>query len=76
MQSLKATWQNGQLVFDEKPDWPEGKRVEVIDAEPADHNFQFMTEEEQGDDPESIQRWIERVRAIPPMISPLLSMQL
>jgi len=33
--------------------------------EEAPAAMEFMTEEEQGDDPESIQRWIEELRAIP-----------
>jgi len=31
--------------------------------------FDFMTEEEQADDPQAIQRWLEELRSIPPVPS-------
>ena len=29
--------------------------------------FDFLTEDEQGDDPEAVQQWIDDLRRIPPM---------
>ncbi|HKI31247.1 MAG TPA: hypothetical protein VKA46_05230 [Gemmataceae bacterium] len=63
MSAIKATWKNGQIVFDGPVNWREGSRLVVREEAPA--AMEFMTEEEQGDDPESIQRWIEELRAIP-----------
>lgn len=63
MSALKATWVNGQVVLDGPADWPEGRRLEVREA----FGIEFMTEEEQGDDPESIRRWIEDLDSIPPV---------
>jgi hypothetical protein len=38
----------------------------VICEEPA-AGFEFLTEEEQADDQESVQQWIDELRAIPPL---------
>jgi hypothetical protein len=65
MSTMKATWKNGQIVPDGPVSWPEGCRLEV--HEEARAPLEFMTEEEQSDDPEAIQRWIEDFRAIPPL---------
>jgi hypothetical protein len=65
MSCVKATWKNGQIVPEEPVSWPEGCRLEVRTAMPAE--FEFLTEEEQGDDPESIRRWIEELRALGPI---------
>jgi hypothetical protein len=63
MSAVRATWKNGQIVFDGPANWPEGSRLVVREVAPA--GMEFMTEEEQGDDPESIRRWIDELRAIP-----------
>jgi hypothetical protein len=65
MTTIKATWKNGQIVPDEPVSWREGSRLVIREDVPAE--IAFMTEEEQGDDPASIQRWIEELRAIPPL---------
>lgn len=65
MSAINATWKNGQIVPDGPVNWREGCRL-VIHEEPSSE-MAFMTEEEQGDDPEAIQRWIEDVRALPPL---------
>ncbi|HYT91352.1 MAG TPA: hypothetical protein VEL76_21750 [Gemmataceae bacterium] len=75
MSAVKATWKNGQIVPDGAVNWPEGCRL-VIHEEPA-AELDFMTEEEQGDDPEAIQSWIDEVRAIPPLpMTPLQEAEL
>ena len=65
MNAIKATWKHGHIVPDEPVDWPEGSRLRV---EP-DHLLEMngMTEEDQGDDPEAIERWIAEFDAIPPL---------
>lgn len=65
MQSVTATWQNGQIVPDGPVNWPEGCRLNIQPA--STEQITGMTEEEQGDDPESIRRWIEEFDAIPPL---------
>ena len=65
MSAVSATWKNGQVVLDDKVAWPEGRRLVVAEA-PADE-IQFMTEEQQRDDPESVRHWIDEMRAIPPL---------
>jgi hypothetical protein len=65
MSAIKATWKNGQIVPDGPVNWREGSRLIIHVESPAD--IVFMTEEEQGDDPEAIQRWIDEVRALPPL---------
>jgi hypothetical protein len=65
MNAIKATWKHGQIVPDEPVDWPEGCRLRVQPDSLLQTNG--MSEEEQGDDPESIGRWIAEFDAIPPM---------
>jgi len=55
---------NGTILLSGAPAWPEGTEVLVtprIDSV-------GMTEDEQGDDPESIERWIAEMEAIPPLV--------
>ena len=65
MNAIRATWRNEQIVPDEPVDWPEGCRLRVEPDHLSEMNG--MSEEEQGDDPESIARWIAEFEAIPPM---------
>jgi hypothetical protein len=73
MNSIKGVYKNGQIIPNEPADWPDGTevRIEPITA-PAgaprpDQGDIGMTEEEQGDDPESIARWLAEFDAIPPL---------
>ena len=63
MSAIKATWKNGAVVLDNPADWPEGHRLVVIEERSPD--VEFMTEAQQSDDPEAIERWIEELRAAP-----------
>ena len=65
MSTIKATWRNGQVLLDDRVDWPEGRRLVVREDDPA--VVEFMTEEEQSDDPEAVERWIAEMRATPPL---------
>lgn len=67
MNAVTAIWKNGQIVLEGPVDWPEGRRLLVEPVTEASG----MTEEEQGDDPESIERWIAEFNAIPPLIMSL-----
>src|SRR5439155_12632803 len=63
MSTIKATWKNGQVLLDNGVDWPEGRRLVVTEERPAD--IEFMSEDEQSDDPEAIERWIQELQALP-----------
>jgi hypothetical protein len=63
MNTIKATWKNGQVVLDSNADWPEGRRLVVLEDRAA--GIEFMTEDEQSDDPIAIQRWIDELHALP-----------
>ena len=65
MNAIKGTFTKGQIVPDSPVSWEEGCRLLVQPESPAE--FEFLTEAEQSDDPEAIQRWIEELRAIPPL---------
>jgi len=65
MNAIKGIVKNGQILFNEPMDWPDG--TEVIVEPVAGEGTAGMTEEEQGDDPESVARWIEEFDAIPPL---------
>lgn len=69
MNTIRATWKDGQIVPDGPISWPDGSRL-VIHPELVPE-IEFMTEDEQADDPESIARWIAAFDAIPllPMTS-------
>lgn len=64
--NIKAIIHNGRLTIDEPVDLPEGTEVEVmVYSHPANFTLRGMTEEEQGDTPEAIERWIAMVESIP-----------
>jgi hypothetical protein len=65
MKTVKGTWTNGQIVPDGPVDWREGSRLVI--SEESLPELEFLTEEQQSDDPESVQRWIDDLRAIPPL---------
>jgi hypothetical protein len=65
MPTLSATFIDGKIVPDDPPRWPNGMRL-VVDAMPVPPApVRMMTEDEQGDDPESIARWVAAFDAIP-----------
>ena len=63
MSTIPATYIDGKIVPDTPPDWPNGTRL-TIEAAPL-LPVRMMTEEQQGDDPESIARWLAATEAIP-----------
>lgn len=71
MKAIKGMVKNGQIALAEPVTWPEGTQVcikPVPDvSETHEHGDFGMSEEEQGDDPESIARWILEFDAIPPL---------
>jgi predicted DNA-binding antitoxin AbrB/MazE fold protein len=66
MTTIKTIIHNGRVQIDEPVDLPEGAEVEVtINMLPVDFTLRGMTEEEQGDTPEAIERWIALAESIP-----------
>lgn len=63
MSTVRALWQNGQVVLQGHADWPEGRRLVVTEDLLAD--VDFMTEDQQSDDPEAIERWAQELQALP-----------
>jgi len=63
MSTTKATWKNGQVVLDDHAAWPDGRRLLVSDEQSSD--IEFMSEEQQGDDPAAIERWIDELKSLP-----------
>lgn len=72
MTAIRGHWQQGRVVLDQPPSWAEGSRLVILEADESrlridPDELVFMTEEEQGDDPESIAKWIADCDAIPPL---------
>ncbi|MBC7818774.1 MAG: hypothetical protein IAG10_17935 [Planctomycetaceae bacterium] len=72
MTAIRGHWQEGRVVLDQPATWSEGSRLivcELDEATPRANGEEIvgMTEEEQGDDPESIAKWIADFDAIPPL---------
>ena len=71
MNSITATVQDGVIVPREPLIWPNGTEVEVSALPNGDATeLRGMTEEEQGDSPEAIARWLAELDAIP---TPIMS---
>ena len=68
MNTITATVQDGVIVPREPLAWPNGTEVEVTALPSEDASEpRGMTEEEQGDSPEAIERWLAEFRSIPPL---------
>ena len=66
MNAIEATVRNGRLDVAVPADWPEGSKVRIQPV--ANDEIRGMTEDEQGDDAESIARWIADFESIPPLL--------
>jgi hypothetical protein len=66
MKTIRARVRNGHLVSVDPVDWPEGTEMELSPL-PTDQGdvLHGMSEEEQGDSPEAIERWLAAFDAIP-----------
>ena len=64
--SIRGIYRDGQVVLNQPTDWPDGLRVNVMPSMEDDcDDILGMTEEEQGDDPASIAKWMQEFQAIP-----------
>ena len=66
MSAIRGTIQDGKVVFSTPPDWPNGAEVDVELARRREEIG--ISEEEQGDDPESIARWLTWYDSLEPLI--------
>lgn len=67
MKSLRGRVIGGSVVLDAPPpEWVEGEKVRVLlDRDCEFNEADWLDSLDQGDDPESIERWIAAVNAIP-----------
>jgi hypothetical protein len=66
IKQIKATYHNGQIIPDDPVDWPEGQEL-IIQTRPTTGEF-GLTEEEQSNDPEAIEKWIQWYDSLEPLI--------
>ena len=66
MSMINGTYRNGQVTLDEKVNWPEGKRVHILDEIPE---FEFRQEDDDLQDPEEIQRIVDLMKSFEPMFT-------
>jgi len=69
MNAVETTVQNRRIEVPAPDDWPDGTRV-VVDVVPVlagnrVDDVDFMSEDEQSNDPEAIQRWIAELETLP-----------
>lgn len=58
----------GQIVLADPMDLPDGSEVTILGVPPhTQADVEFMTEDEQSDDPEAIRRWSEELHSLPPV---------
>ncbi|MBI2807686.1 MAG: hypothetical protein HYX68_22120 [Planctomycetes bacterium] len=71
MSVIQTTIQNGRIDVPAPADLSDGTRVLVdvmpLPAQSRADEIQFMTEQEQSDDPEAIEAWIAELNALPPL---------
>ena len=69
MNAIEATVQNRRIEVLAPDDWPDGTKVMVdVMPVPTSNRFDdvdFMTEDEQSDDPDAIKRWMAELEALP-----------
>ena len=65
MSAIRGVIHDGKVVFDTPPAWPEGTPVEVEPVRAASRIG--VREEEQGDDPESVARWLAWFDSLEPV---------
>ncbi|MFO0803304.1 MAG: hypothetical protein U0791_09305 [Gemmataceae bacterium] len=66
MIAISGRMVDGKIELNSPPDWPEGTEVVVTPRDEVP--FRMLTEDEQSDDPEEIEKWIAEMEAIPPLV--------
>src|SRR5581483_4541311 len=65
MDSIRGTFQNGQIILSQPADWPEGTSVSVV---PMTSTETFgIREEDWRTDPESIAAWLKWYDSLEPL---------
>ena len=71
MSIIKAVVRNGHIETEEPLDLPEGTEllIPIPDRSSAANmaTIDFMTEDEQSDNPEMVEHWVDDLRSIPPV---------
>ena len=72
MTAIHGHWQDGRVILDQPARWAEGLRLVVCELDETGlrtncDEIVGMTEEQQGDDPQSIARWLAKFDSIPPL---------
>lgn len=69
MITIRTVIRNRRVEAPAPDELPDGTEVELtINAKPKlPFDIEFMTEEEQGDDPDGIQRWLDKLHSLPPV---------
>lgn len=69
MNVVEAVWQNGQVVLEGQADWPEGRRLLVVELPPATSTSEKigLTEAEWDDSPEGRAKWSAWLQSLEPV---------
>jgi hypothetical protein len=68
MSVLKGTIRNGQVVLEQKADWPDGTEVNIIPAGRLPTGDEEMAEEDWSNAPEAIADWLKWSNSLKPLI--------
>lgn len=68
----KGIVRGGQIVIDQPMNLPDGSEVTILGHSVGERfqdlaDIDFLTEDEQGDDPEAIQRWLDQLHSLSPV---------
>lgn len=66
MSAMKATWQNGKVVLDGHPDWPEGRALVVLELTPKGPDC--LPDEDWPNSPEATADWLNWYDALEPLL--------
>jgi hypothetical protein len=71
MNAIHGTYIDGKIVPDENPDWPEGKRILLVDPNEGDSKPRTgMREEDWPTTPEGIAALVAQMDQIRPFLTP------
>jgi hypothetical protein len=67
MDTIRATWRNGQIIPDGPVDWPEGYRLR-IEPDALQAESEEMREEDWSNSPEAIADWLAWYDSLEPLV--------
>jgi|HubBroStandDraft_2_1064218.scaffolds.fasta_scaffold1525528_1 hypothetical protein len=65
MSAIRATWQNGEVVLEGKPNWSEGRQLVVVELP---HEESSRPDEEWPNTPEAIADWLKWYDSLEPLV--------